>query len=87
MQQPKDIDWQGKWRHVHLHSPHHFSGKWKSFNYVRLFAMPWTVVHGILQDRILEAVPSSRGSSQPRDWTQVSHIADGLFTNWAIKEA
>ena len=34
-------------------------------------------VHGILQSRILEwvAVPFSRRSSQPRDQTQVSHIA------------
>ena len=34
-------------------------------------------VHGILQARILEwvAMPSTRGSSQPRNWTQVSHIA------------
>ena len=34
-------------------------------------------VHGILQARILEWVvfPFSRGSSQPRDPTQVSHIA------------
>ena len=34
-------------------------------------------VHGILQARILEwvAFPFSRGSSQPRDWTQVSHTA------------
>ena len=34
-------------------------------------------VHGILQDRILEwvAIPFSRGSSQPRDQTQVFHIA------------
>ena len=34
-------------------------------------------VHGILQARTLEwvAMPSSRGSSQPRDQTQVSHIA------------
>ena len=34
-------------------------------------------VHGILQARILDwvAVPFSRGSSQPRDWTQVSGIA------------
>ena len=33
-------------------------------------------VHGILQARILEwvAFPFSRGSSQPRDRTQVSHI-------------
>jgi len=39
-------------------------------------------VHGILQARILEwvAVPFSRGSSQPRDRTQVSHIASGFFT-------
>ena len=34
-------------------------------------------VHGILRARILEwvALPFSRGSSQPRDRTQVSHIA------------
>ena len=40
-------------------------------------------VHGILQARILEwvAVLFSRGSSQPRDRTQVSHIAGGLFTS------
>ena len=37
-------------------------------------------VHAILQARILEwvAVPFSRGSSQPRDQTQVSHIVDSL---------
>ena len=36
------------------------------------------IVHGILQARMLErvAIPFSRGSSQPRDRTQVSHIAD-----------
>ena len=40
-------------------------------------------VHGILQARILEwvAFPFSRGSSQPRDRTQVSHIAGGFFTS------
>ena len=34
-------------------------------------------VRGILQARILEGVAFrfSRGSSQPRDWAQVSHIA------------
>ena len=32
-------------------------------------------------------MPSSRGSSQPRDWTQVSHIAGGFFTVWATREA
>ena len=46
-------------------------------------------VHGILQARILEwvAFPFSRGSSQPRDWTQMSHIAGGFFTSWATREA
>ena len=46
-------------------------------------------VHGILQARILEwvAMPSSRGSSQPRDWIQVSHIVGGFFTIWATREA
>ena len=40
-------------------------------------------VHGILQAKILEwvVVPFSRGSSQPRDQTQVSHIAGGLLTS------
>ena len=46
-------------------------------------------VHEILQARILEwvAFPFSRGSSQPRDQTQVSHIAGGFFTSWATTEA
>ena len=37
--------------------------------------------HGILQARILEWVAFAffRGSSQPRDRTQVSHIAGGFF--------
>ena len=44
---------------------------------------------GILQARILEwvAISSSRGSSQPRDWTQVSLTAQGPFTRWATREA
>ena len=33
------------------------------------------------------AFPFSRGSSQPRDWTQVSHIPGGFFTSWATREA
>ena len=42
-------------------------------------------VHGILQARILEwvGIPFPRGSSQPRDWTQVSCIADRHFSIWA----
>ena len=48
-----------------------------------------STVYGILQARILERVafPFSRGSSQPRDWTQVSCIAGVFFTNWATREA
>ena len=60
----------------------------ESFSGVQLFATQWTVAcqtslaMGILQARILEwvAMPSSRGSSQPRDRTQVSHIAGRFFT-------
>ena len=42
-------------------------------------------VHGILQARIPEwaAFLYSRGSSQPRGLTQVSHIAGKFFTSWA----
>ena len=41
------------------------------------------IVYGILQARILEwvAFPFSRESSQPRDQTQVSHIAGRFFTS------
>ena len=46
-------------------------------------------VHGILQARMLEwvAFPFSRGSSQLRDRTQVSHIAGRFFTSWSTREA
>ena len=55
---------------------------------------PMTIAHqallsmGILQARILEwvAMPSSRGSSQLRDRTQVSCTADGFFTSRATRE-
>ena len=72
------------------------------FSLVQLFVTPWTVTHqaplsmGILQARILEwvAMPSSRGSSQPRDWTSISSIscigdalAGGFFTTSATWEA
>ena len=45
-------------------------------------------VHGILQTRILEwvAFPFSKGSSQPREWTQVSHITGRFFTSWTTRE-
>ena len=53
-----------------------------------LQSLPGSSVHGTLQARILEwvSIPFSRGSSRPRDWTQVSRIAGGLFTVWATRE-
>ena len=51
-------------------------------------------VHGILQAMGFSreywsglSFPFSRGSSQPRDRTQVSCIAGGFFTHWTIREA
>ena len=62
-----------------------------SLSHVQLFVTPSTIVHhaalsmGILQARIMEQVVmhSSRGSSQPRNLTQVSRIAGRYFTFWA----
>ena len=44
---------------------------------------------GILQARILEwvAFPFFKGSSSPRDWTQVSCIAGRFLTSWTTREA
>ena len=49
-------------------------------------------VHGILQAQILElvAIPFSRGSSWPRDWTHVSHVSCNgrrVLYYWAMEEA
>ena len=62
--------------------------KWKSLSRVWLYDPTDNTVHGILQARILEwlAFPFSRESSQPRDQTQVYHIAGGFFTIWATRE-
>ena len=40
-------------------------------------SLPGSSVHGILQARILEwvAMPSSRGSTQPRDRTGISYVS------------
>ena len=50
---------------------------------------PNSSVHVILQARILEwvAISISRGSSRPRDWTQVSHVAGRRFNLCATREA
>ena len=58
--------------------------KWKSQSNVRLSGTPW---NSGIQARILQWVaPFSRGSSQPRDQTQVSRVAGGFFTSWATRE-
>ena len=51
--------------------------------WVYICSPPGSSVHGILQARIPEwvAMPSSRGSSQPRNRTQGSCIAGGFFTS------
>ena len=53
------------------------------------YTLPGSSVHGFLQARILEwvAISYSRGSFQPRDWTQVSCLAGRFFTIWATREA
>ena len=51
--------------------------------------LPGSSVHGIFQARILVwiAMPSYRGSSQPRDLIQASRTASGFFTVSATREA
>ena len=50
--------------------------------------LPGFSAHGIFQARVLEwgAISFSRGSSRPRDWTQVSRIVGRRFTVWATRE-
>ena len=51
-------------------------------------SLPGSSVHGIFQAIVLEwiAISFSSGSSQPRDWTQVSCIVVRRFTIWATRE-
>ena len=57
---------------------HDLEAKWKCLSCVWLSATPWT---------IQSIFPFCRGYSQPRDGTQVSHIAGRFFTSWATREA
>ena len=67
----------------------------QSLNHVQLFcgpmecSLPGSSVHGIFQARILEwvAISFSRGSSPPRDRTQVSCIGRRILYHWATREA
>ena len=66
----------------------------KSLSCVWLFATPWTVGRqappsmGFSRQEYWSgvAISFSRGSSWPRDWTQVSRIAGRCFNLWATKE-
>ena len=51
-------------------------------------SLPGFSVHGIFQAIVMEwiAISFSRGSSQPRERTQVSHIVDRCLTIWATRE-
>ena len=62
---------------------------WKRFSRVWLCNPMDFTVHGILQARVLEwvAFPFSRGSSQPRDRTQIFHTAGRFSTSWDTREA
>ena len=75
------------WKHFHRVDSEQW--KVKSLSRVWLFETPWTVcslpgssVHGIFQARVLEwvAISFSRGSSRPRDQTQVySHCTQTVY--------
>ena len=64
--------------------------EWKSLSRVRILVTPWTIqsMEFSRPEYWSEvAFPFSKGFSQSRDWTQVSHIAGRLFTSWATREA
>ena len=63
-------------------------GRAQFFGFPCIVAFQALLSMGILQARILEWVgmPSSKGSSQPRDQTQVYHPEGGFFTIWATRE-
>ena len=65
--------------------------KWKSLSLVQLFVTPWTVAHQAPwnsphKNSGVGCISFSRGSSQPKDQTQVTHIVGRLFTYWATSE-
>ena len=82
--------WLCAWHHRHVCSWKHSLWKWKSLSCVRLLRShghysPWEFSRP--EYRSWQPFPSPGESSQPRDQTQVSCIAGGFFTSWAIREA
>ena len=88
---------------IHIQVSLFLSVNWKKFYLViqcscfvaKQLMTTWTIAcqaplsMGFLQARILEwvAIPFSRGSSRPRNWTHISYIAVRFFTVWATREA
>ena len=65
-------------------------GQQKSLSRVRLFVTPQTVYSSWNfpgQNMGVDSHSLLRGSSKPRDWTQVSHTEGGFFTSWVTREA
>ena len=63
---------------------------WKLLSCVPFFVTPWTVQSTEFSRPEYwsgSSIPFSRGSPQPRDQIQVSHIAGRFFTSWATREA
>ena len=85
------------WSHsqIHIHDYWKTHESEKSLSRVQLFVTPWSAAcqaplsTGIFQASILVwvVVPSSRGSSQPRDRTQIFCTAGGFFSVLAAREA
>ena len=85
---------------IYLHLKIYIRSLWLTYTHCTVLSglvvsdslRPWTAARQaplsmwILQARILEwvAMSSSKGSSQPKDQTQVSHIAGGFFTIYKI---
>ena len=93
------VHWRRKWQPTPVFLPGESQGWWEpgglpSMGSHRVrhdwsdlaAAAAGSSVHGICQARILEwvAISFSRGSSQCRNWTQVSGTAGRFFTNWAM---
>ena len=75
------------WRQLHIESE--VAQSCLTLCYRVEYSPPGSSVRGIFEARILEwvAISFSRGSSQPRDRSQVSRIAGRCFNLWAIREA
>ena len=64
-----------------------------SLSHVPVFVTPWTAARLLCpwdfpgKNTGWVAISSSRGSSLPRDQTQVSYLAGRFFTIWATREA